>query len=419
METAYEALCAAHIPMLKRYLFHKVSNPADAEDILQDILLAAYKNFDKLRDKVFFKGWIIGIASHKCVDYYKAKAKRLEIPLDEVSGTMFNDRGTETAMMVNDALNKLRHRDKQILYLFFIRGYNQKDIAAKLGIPIGTVKSRISKAKENFKLQYIGATVPTIKGDVTMKKFPATMPKFTIEKSSLPPFDVKFIEISGWLMVPRVGEKSCFAFYDDPDQRYTGMHTMHCVREAEIHGIPCVQVECSYTDENGNVSDQHTKFMRTTETHTYYVAEMKIRDNTFCFGSFYDDAWLANYEIGENNIGREIDQKAKGITVLNGDGSFTVAKDECPDIFGRYKVEIFGRVYDTVAILEIDTDVLTIAYVDKNGRTVLHRRYNRFNWNLERYKISSWTEKLPDSEVLLVNGEKYVHWYDCISDYVM
>jgi len=416
MKTEYEALCTAHIKMLKSYLFHKVSNTTDAEDILQDVLLAAYRGFDKLHDNTFFKSWIIGIASHKCVDYYKAKAKRLEISLDEISGTIAGDHGAETAMLVNDALSKLRDKDKQILYLFYIRGYNQKDIAVKLDIPIGTVKSRISTAKENFKTLY------SIEGDVKMKskpqKFPATMPKFTIEKSNEKPFDVNFIEIPGWLMVPRIGEKSSFAFYDDPDLRYTGMHTMHCTREAEIHGISCVQVECTYTNEENKVSDVHTKFMRSTETHTSYVAEMKIKDNTFCFGSFYDDAWLENYEIGHNNIGREIAQQVKGVAVLNEDGSFTVAKDECPDIFGRYKVELLGRVHDTVAILEIDTDVLTIAYVDQSGRTVLHRRYNRYDWKFDRYK-AFWTDKLPNSEVLLVNGKKFVHWYDCISDYVM
>lgn len=151
----YEALCHNHMNILKRYLFHKISNSSDAEDILQDVLLSAYKGFEKLRDKAMFKSWIIGIASNKCVDYYKAKAKKLEIPLDEISGkTIADNHGTETIMMVNDTLNMLKDKDKQILYLFYIRGYNQKDIAAKLSIPIGTVKSRISKAKENFKNAY-------------------------------------------------------------------------------------------------------------------------------------------------------------------------------------------------------------------------------------------------------------------------
>ena len=103
--------------------------------------------------------------------------------------------------------------------------------------------------------------------------------------------------------------------------------------------------------------------------------------------SFYDDEWLARYEVGENNI-------------------------------GRYDVKIGSRSFDTVAILEICGGIMTILYVDKNGRTVLFRRYNRFNWKTECYK-ALWTDKLPDSEVLAVNNEKYVHWYDCIGEYVI
>jgi len=149
--TEFENLCLPHLNMLKRYLFHKVANHPDAEDILQDVLFSAYKGFDKLKDKSIFKSWLIGIASNKCVDYYKAKAKKLEIPLNEINTYATNDRGVETAMLINDTLNLLADKDKQILYLFYLRGYHQKDIALKLDIPLGTVKSRISKAKENFK----------------------------------------------------------------------------------------------------------------------------------------------------------------------------------------------------------------------------------------------------------------------------
>ncbi|MCL2855508.1 MAG: hypothetical protein FWE21_07810 [Defluviitaleaceae bacterium] len=81
----FQNLCLPHLNMLKRYLFHKISNHSDAEDVLQDVLLAAYKGFAKLKNKDVFKSWIIVIASRKCVDYYKAKAKKLEIPLDEIS----------------------------------------------------------------------------------------------------------------------------------------------------------------------------------------------------------------------------------------------------------------------------------------------------------------------------------------------
>jgi hypothetical protein len=122
--------------------------------------------------------------------------------------------------------------------------------------------------------------------------------------------------------------------------------------------------------------------------------------------------------VGENNIGREINQEAKGIARINADGTITVDKEECADIIGRYTVNIGSRSFDTVAILEICEGIMTILYVDQNGRTVLFRRYNRFNWKLDRYKML-WTDKLPESEILIVNNDKYVHWHDCISDYVM
>ena len=73
----FERLLSANLPMLKRYLFHKISNAADAEDIFQHVLMSAFESFDSLRNHELFKSWLLGIASHKCADYYKAQAKRL------------------------------------------------------------------------------------------------------------------------------------------------------------------------------------------------------------------------------------------------------------------------------------------------------------------------------------------------------
>ena len=58
-------------------------------------------------------------------------------------------------------------------------------------------------------------------------------------------------------------------------------------------------------------------------------------------------------------------------------------------------------------------------YVDQNGRTVLWRRFNRDDWAIDRFGGKPWSEKFPDNERLTINGETYVHWYDCISDYIL
>ena len=57
--------------------------------------------------------------------------------------------------------------------------------------------------------------------------------------------------------------------------------------------------------------------------------------------------------------------------------------------------------------------------MDRNGRTVLWRRFNKDDWAIDRFGGKLWSEKLPENEQITVNGETYVHWYDCISEYVL
>lgn len=91
------------------------------------------------------------------------------------------------------------------------------------------------------------------------------------------------------------------------------------------------------------------------------------------------------------------------------------------DIIARYDVTIDGKRYDTVRLVDMqssnDSYMLCEYYLDKNGRTVLWRRFNRDDWAYHRYG-KKWTEMLPDNERISVNSETYVHWYDCVSDYI-
>ena len=98
-----------------------------------------------------------------------------------------------------------------------------------------------------------------------------------------------------------------------------------------------------------------------------------------------------------------------------------VTDKETVDIVGRYRVTINGRTYDTVCVMDIGHFNHRIAieqYLDQNGRTILWRRFNKNDWAFSRYG-KLWTELLPDNERLTVNGETYVHWYDCITSYIL
>ena len=96
-------------------------------------------------------------------------------------------------------------------------------------------------------------------------------------------------------------------------------------------------------------------------------------------------------------------------------------KDFLLDIVGRYTVTIGGKSYDTVCVMDIETydcGVVSEQFLDKNGKTILWRRFNRDDWAIDRYK-KPWSEQLPENDRLTVNGTTYVHWYDCITDYIL
>lgn len=414
---AFEPLYHRYKDVLERYIVYKISNRQDAQDVLQETLTAAYNGFSSLSDVSMFKRWLLGIASNKCKDYYALKAKRLEIPTDTLPESRLDAHGYPMMTTVQDALDALPEKEMQILYLHYFLGYNQRDIALRLGVPLGTVKSRIHTAKAHFRQLY--PIVPDSKrGERSMKTrhFPQKAPKITIEKAYASPFSVDLEEISGWLIVPRVGERNEFAFYNDPDGGLTSHMTMDCVREAQIHGIPCVQVECEETYLEGDGTERvstRTLFLRLTDTHVTYIAEMAIRDGALHFGSFMDEEWLASFETGEDNSGRAIRQQPKGIALIKDDGSITISREEYADVLGRYTVSIADESYDTVAIAELCEGIYNVLYVTEDGRTKLMRRYNRFDWKQERYN-ALWTDTLPDSERLSINGDVYVHWYDCL-----
>lgn len=130
---------------------------------------------------------------------------------------------------------------------------------------------------------------------------------------------------------------------------------------------------------------------------------------------------MPNWGFGEDNCGNEINISAKGDIVRNGDKVTAADKSFLVDIVGRYEVRIGGKSYDTVCVMDVETynnGVVSEQFIDKNGRTVLWRRFDRNDRMLERYK-KNLMEALANNERITVNRELYIHWYDCITDYII
>ena len=148
----FERLLQENYIFLERYVKYKVSNLHDAEDIIQEVCLMATLKFDTLKKQNSFKAWLIGIAKHKCNDYYRKRAKDMQIALEVLSESTlsFGRFGIMEQSIVSDTLDMLRDKEKQILYLYFFKDMSQEDISRQLSLPIGTVKSRLHYAKEKF-----------------------------------------------------------------------------------------------------------------------------------------------------------------------------------------------------------------------------------------------------------------------------
>ena len=424
----FEALLQKNRSAVESFVRFRLSDPADADDLLQEIYITAYRRFGQLKNPDAFRAWLISIARNKCNDYFRRKAKMLEISIETLSDKELSDSryGPAENTVVLDTIERLGSKDKQILYLYYWKEMPQADIAKQLNLPLGTVKSRLHTAKQNFKKNYPYSPPP--KGESPMTQLPTTMPEYKITPSPDAPFSVKWEELQGWLLIPCPGEKLSWGLYEAHTAERTEYTEMQVTGKAEIHGIEGVEISAvQYNTEDyyrtGSVDRMERRFVaQLTDTHCRYLAESHVENGVRKLYTFLDgDAFLNNWGFGEDNCGNETNLSPKGLLCRTGNTVTGHTDKEVIDVVGRYNVTINGKTYDTVCVMDIqcfNDSVVSEQFLDQNGRTVLWRRFNRNDWAFERYQ-KLWTELLPENERLTVNGETYVHWYDCISDYIL
>ena len=139
-------------------------NRYDAEDLVQDTLYTAYKHFHQLREKDKFKSWIFKILRN---GYLKSQRNKLKIQKDEFDeGTDYVNQlkevvdhvDIETAYeqkveseAIHELMNKIPEKYKSVLILYYIEENSYQDISELLDVPIGTVMSRLARAKKIMK----------------------------------------------------------------------------------------------------------------------------------------------------------------------------------------------------------------------------------------------------------------------------
>jgi len=430
---AFEQKLAECKNALERFVYFKMPNKTDGDDVLQEALLAAYANRGLLKNAEGFKPWLFRIAANKCNDFYRTSAKLPDsLPDGETaleSALQQSRYGITVTELVQEALAQLAEKDAELLRLTYIDRLAQAEIAKLFKVPVGTIKSRLHTAKQRFKAAYpYHPKVKTKKGAFKMSKLPKKLPEYSIVQSDKKPFPVKWEEMMGWFIVPKLGEKLSWGIYDLPERMRTEAYDIEVVGKAAVHGVEGVEITATEhgggqhegTPSNRNIT--RTFVVQLTDTHCRTLAQSHHEGDVKRMYTFLDgDDFSHNWGFGEDNCGNEVNIKPKGTIKRSGNEITTLNQPFLLDVVGRYTVTINGKAYDCICVIDVETyneGVLSEQFIDANGRTILWRRYNRNDWKQDIYK-QPWSKKLPNNDQLTVNGELYVHWYDCVTDYIM
>jgi RNA polymerase sigma-70 factor (ECF subfamily) len=149
---AFNSLAVHYAPRLKAWLMHRGEDGSTSEDIVQDVLTAVWQKADRFDSaKASFSTWVYRMTRNRWIDH-KRKHDRLQPTAPEVMLDLADEpedsphaglEEAEAAQAVREALATLPPEQKQMLYLAFFEGLSHSEIAARTGIAIGTVKSRI------------------------------------------------------------------------------------------------------------------------------------------------------------------------------------------------------------------------------------------------------------------------------------
>ena len=158
---AFNALFLKYQKPLLRFAF-KLSNDQElAHDGVQDCWIKASKNLSQLRDPRVFKSWIYRMVKWRMMDLLRSKFKHDTRYTNEFNDVLNNEntladneyhssKGSE----LSKAINQLPVLEKQIIHLFYLDEMKLVEISIILDIPVGTVKSRLYRARKLLQQQF-------------------------------------------------------------------------------------------------------------------------------------------------------------------------------------------------------------------------------------------------------------------------
>ena len=425
-EVSFEALLNKYRVVVERYINFRLPSTFDADDVIQETYYAAYIGFEKLRNKELFKPWILSIARNQCNLWFRKKYGNELISLDTIPDIADTDTTEDnTAYQV---LNLLPKESAELLKLT-VQGYKQIDIAKRLNIPIGTVKSRLHYARKQFRSMCTPEQILMFeKGRKNMAKkdytcgFPEDMPALILKESSRPFFEVKCADES--FIVPIVGNKNSEGTYRR--NKLALVSTCYVPKAAMIHEVAGVKIRRdTYNIRAGKLyKNEKIWFSQLTDE---YIRDLATID---CDGDEDDDFPTSIYTFLEEDYDVIVNEndRVHGRPLLIKENPPKIVDDKIHIdeyniryTMGVFDVTIGERTFETIKFIRVqNNNHITENYVDTNGRLVFMRWYESVDcieqteWYTDDFK-----QHIANNPKLIVNDIEYRLVETRISEYAL
>jgi len=157
-----------HLDALYNFGLRLTSDPNDAEDLVQDTIVKAYRFFDSYEKGTNAKAWLFRILKNSYINNYRKKSKKpQEVDYDEVASFYESIRAerTETSDMedkmfrelidddISNALDEIPEDFRTVVLLCDVEDFTYEEIANMLDVPIGTIRSRLHRGRNLLKAQ--------------------------------------------------------------------------------------------------------------------------------------------------------------------------------------------------------------------------------------------------------------------------
>jgi RNA polymerase sigma-70 factor, ECF subfamily len=154
---AMDGLARRWTPRLLRYASRILGGSSDstemARDVVQETWIGAIRGLTGLRDPAQFPAWIYGIATRKCADAIRSRVRRRRLDVHSVPVGVIPEAAVRLEHRIDMAagIAQLPPKQRATVHLFYGEDLTVEEIASALGIPAGTVKSRLYQAREALK----------------------------------------------------------------------------------------------------------------------------------------------------------------------------------------------------------------------------------------------------------------------------